>query len=85
MQVAISRAGVTVQVMLAEETVDIKGYGIARQLTLYENAVPVLQVLTSDTTATPAALLYWLRARWGIENMFKLLTRTLFDELQFAI
>ena len=70
-QVAISRAGVTVQVMLAEETVDIKGYGTARQLTLHEHGAPVLQVLTSDTTATPAALLYWLRARWRIENMFK--------------
>jgi len=70
-QVAITRAGVTVQVMLAEETVDIKGYGTARQLTLHEHGAPVLQVLTSDTTATPAALLYWLRARWRIENMFK--------------
>jgi hypothetical protein len=27
--------------------------------------------LTSDTTATGAALLCWLRARWRIENMFK--------------
>jgi len=28
-------------------------------------------VLTSDTKATGAALLCWLRARWRIENMFK--------------
>jgi hypothetical protein len=27
--------------------------------------------LTSDTTATAVGLLYWLRARWRIENMFK--------------
>ena len=51
--------------------VQIKGYGPARQLTLYENDAPVLQVLTSDTTATGVGLLYWLRARWRIENMFK--------------
>ena len=50
--------------------VQIKGYGDARQLTLFENDAPVLQVLTSDTTATAAGLLYWLRARWRIENMF---------------
>jgi len=58
-------------VMLADETVQINGYGPARQLTLYENEAPVLQVLTSDTTATAVGLLYWLRARWRIENMFK--------------
>src|SRR5664280_71224 len=51
--------------------VQIKGYGPARQLTLYEHDPPVLQVLTSDTTATAVGLLYWLRARWRIENMFK--------------
>jgi len=28
-------------------------------------------VLTSDTTATGAGLLCWLRAHWRIENMFK--------------
>lgn len=70
-QASISRAGVQVQVMLADEAVQIKGYGTARQLTLFENDAPVLQVLTSDTDATGAALLYWLRARWRIENMFK--------------
>ena len=56
---------------LADETVQINGYGAARQLTLFEDGAPVLQVLTSDTTATGAALLCWLRARWRIENMFK--------------
>jgi hypothetical protein len=70
-QATITRAGEQVQVMLADETVQIKDYGPARQLTLYEHDAPVLQVLTSDTTATAVGLLYWLRARWRIENMFK--------------
>jgi hypothetical protein len=70
-QGAITRGGAQQVVLLADETVQIKGYGPARQLTLYENDAPVLQVLTSDTTATGVGLLYWLRARWRIENMFK--------------
>jgi len=69
-QATITRGGVQQQVMVADEAVDIKDYGTARQLTLYENDAPVLQVLTSDTTATAVGLLYWLRARWRIENMF---------------
>ncbi len=56
---------------LADEAVDIPGYGPARQLTLIEHGAAVLQVLTSDTTASGAALLGWLRARWRIENLFK--------------
>ena len=67
----ITRAGAAVQVMLADELVQIKDYGPARQLTLFEHDAPVLQVLTSDTTTTGVGLLYWLRARWRIENMFK--------------
>jgi len=66
-----ARHGRPVVVMLADETVQINGYGTARQLTLFEHDTAVLQVLTSDTTATGAALLCWLRARWRIENMFK--------------
>ena len=65
------RDGKRVMVTLADETVHLKGYGDARQLTLFEHDGPVLQVLTSDTGATGAALLCWLRARWRIENMFK--------------
>jgi len=65
------RDGRRISVTLADETVQINGYGAARQLTLFEHGTPVLQVLTSDTTATGAALLCWLRARWRIENMFK--------------
>ncbi len=64
-----------VTVTLAEETVQINGYGPARQLTLFEHGVAVLQVLTSDTRATGAGLLCWLRARWRIENMFKYAAR----------
>ncbi len=58
---------------LADETVEIKDYGPARQITLSEDGVPVLQVLTSDTDAPAAALLAWLRCRWRIENLFKYL------------
>ncbi len=58
---------------LADETVTIKDYGQARQITLFEDAVPVLQVLTSDLGAPAAALLAWLRCRWRIENLFKYL------------
>ncbi len=59
--------------LLADETVEIKDYGQARQITLLEDGAPVLQVLTSDTTAPAAALLAWLRCRWRIENLFKYL------------
>ena len=65
------RDGKRITVMLADEMVELNGYGQARQLTLFEHGAPVLQVLTSDTTATGASLLCWLRARWRIENMFK--------------
>ena len=58
---------------LADETVTIKDYGQARQITLFEDGNPVLQVLTSDTTAPAAALLAWLRCRWREENLFKYL------------
>jgi hypothetical protein len=59
--------------LLADETVTIKDYGEARQITLFEGGAPVLQVLTSDTTAPAAALLSWLRCRWRTENLFKYL------------
>src|SRR6266851_5111337 len=58
---------------LADETITIKDYGQGRQITLLEDGAPVLQVLTSDTTAPAAALLAWLRCRWRIENLFKYL------------
>jgi hypothetical protein len=61
-------------VTLADETVQIKDYGPARQLTLYEHDKAVLQILTSDPHAPAVALLAWLRCRWRIENVFKYLT-----------
>jgi hypothetical protein len=60
-------------VWLADETVTIKDYGQARQITLSGHGAPVLQVLTSDTAAPAAALLAWLRCRWREENLFKYL------------
>ena len=65
------RDGKRISVMLADEIVELTDYGSARQLTLFENNKAILQVLTSDLTATGASLLCWLRARWRIENMFK--------------
>jgi hypothetical protein len=65
------RDGKRISVLLADELVKLKDYGSARQLTLFEDGKAVLQVLTSDLTATGASLLCWLRARWRIENMFK--------------
>jgi hypothetical protein len=58
---------------LADETAEIKDYGQARQITLVEDGVPVLQVLTSDLAAPAAALLAWLRCRWRTGNLFKYL------------
>jgi transposase len=60
-----------VVVTVADEVINIAGYGRARQLTLFERGQAVLQVLTSDMTASGAALLLWLRGRWSIENLFK--------------
>ena len=65
------RDGKRISVMLADEIVELTSYGSARQLTLFQDGTAILQVLTSDLTATGASLLCWLRARWRIENMFK--------------
>jgi transposase len=62
-----------VTVAYAEETVSIDKYGQARQITLFEHGTAVLQILTSDTTTCPAALILFMRARWRIENLFKYL------------
>jgi len=69
------RDGKRISVTLADEIVQLTGYGSARQLTLFQDGTAVLQVLTSDLTATGASLLCWLRARWRIENMFKYAAR----------
>jgi cell division protein FtsB len=60
-------------VAYADETVTINKYGEARQITLFEDGKPVLQILTSDTTTCPGALILFMRARWRIENLFKYL------------
>jgi hypothetical protein len=59
------------EVAWAEETVQIKDYGQARQLTLFEHGQVVLQVLTSDSGACPAEILAWLKSRWREENFLK--------------
>src|ERR1039457_2637433 len=55
----------------AEETVTLKDYGDARQITLFEHGRVALQVLTSDTAACPAEILSWLKSRWREENFLK--------------
>jgi hypothetical protein len=59
------------EVAWAEETVQIKDYGQARQLTLFEHGQVALQVLTSDSDACPAEILAWLKSRWREENFLK--------------
>ncbi len=59
---------------VADETVELAGYGPARQITLYDHNGPVAQILTSDTMPTPARLVHLLRCRWRLENVFKYLT-----------
>jgi hypothetical protein len=68
---AVTVNGVTRQITWCEESVTIKDYGEARQLTLSEHGRPVLQVLTSDMDACPAELLGWLKSRWREENFLK--------------
>jgi len=59
------------QVAWAEESVQLKDYGAARQITLFEHGKAALQILTSDTTACPAEILSWLKSRWREENFLK--------------
>jgi len=58
---------------VADEQVELDGYGTARQITLYEHDRVVLQILTSDCTSSAARLAHTLRCRWCIENTFKYL------------
>lgn len=74
----VRRNGKDATVTYTDETVTLKDYthdnGQARQITLLgEDGTPVLQILTSDTNADPATLIVFMRARWGIENLFKYL------------
>jgi len=67
----ITIAGRRREIAWAEETVQVKDYGQARQLTLFEHGKAVLQVLTSDLDACPAEILAWLKSRWREENFLK--------------
>src|SRR6266571_4264169 len=67
----ITAGGRKREIAWAEETVDIKDYGQARQLTLFEHGQVALQVLTSDFDACPAEILAWLKSRWREENFLK--------------
>jgi hypothetical protein len=58
---------------VADEIVELDGYGQARQLTVYEHGHLALQILTSDLRTPAARLAYVLRCRWRIENSFKYL------------
>ena len=58
---------------VADELVELDGYGPARQITLYEHGRVALQILTSDRTSPAARLAHLLRCRWCIENTFKYL------------
>ena len=59
------------EIAWAEETVQLKDYGEARQLTLFERGQVVLQILTSDFDSCPADILAWLKSRWREENFLK--------------
>src|SRR5487761_630557 len=67
----ISVNGQKREVAWAEEMVQIKDYGDARQITLFEHGQVALQILTSDTAACPAGILSWLKSRWREENFLK--------------
>ena len=67
----VSYAARARQIAWAEETVQIKDYGEARQITLFEHGKVALQILTSDSGACPAEILAWLKSRWREENFLK--------------
>ena len=67
----VTVGGKTRTVAWAEEKVQLKDYGEARQLTLFEHGKVVLQILTSDCDSCPAEILDWLKSRWREENFLK--------------
>jgi hypothetical protein len=67
----ITAGGKQRRIAWAEETVQLKDYGDARQITLFEHGEVALQILTSDTAACPAEILSWLKSRWREENFLK--------------
>ena len=68
---AVTYAGRTRQLAWTEEKVQLKDYGEARQITLFEHGKAALQILTSDCDACPAEILSWLKSRWREENFLK--------------
>ena len=68
---AVTYGGRTRQVAWAEEKVQLKDYGEARQITLFEHGKVALQILTSDFGACPVEILSWLKSRWREENFLK--------------
>jgi hypothetical protein len=60
-------------VRVADEQVELDGYGECRQITLYEHDRVALQILTGDLPSPAARLAHTLRCRWCIENTFKYL------------
>jgi hypothetical protein len=68
---AVTYGGRTRQLTWAEEKVQLKDYGEARQITLFEHGRVALQILTSDSGASPAEILSWLKSRWREENFLK--------------
>jgi hypothetical protein len=67
----ITTGGRRREITWAEETVQVKDYGDARQLTMFEHGKVALQILTSDSGACPAEILAWLKSRWREENFLK--------------
>ncbi len=67
----VTVGGKTRTIAWAEEKVQLKDYGQARQLTLFEHGKVVLQILTSDYDSCPAEILDWLKSRWREENFLK--------------
>ena len=70
-------AGGSGTIAWAEEKVQLKDYGEARQITLFEHGKVALQILTSDFDACPADILSWLKSRWREENFLKYASREL--------
>jgi hypothetical protein len=68
---AVTAGGRTRTIAWAEEKVQLKDYGDARQITLFEHGKVALQILASGFEACPADILDWLKSRWREENSLK--------------
>src|SRR5487761_1217892 len=67
----VTIGGKTRAIAWAEEKVQLKDYGEARQLTLFEHGRVVLQIHASDCGTCQAEILDWLKSRWREENFLK--------------